>query len=59
MGACYNWINQQRLPGAEKSSFLVWFEGHDTALAISPSLTAGSESTKSTALRDVLHTMSA
>src|SRR5438270_14084397 len=26
--AYYNWLNQQRLPGAEKSSFLVWFEGH-------------------------------
>jgi hypothetical protein len=59
MGAYYNWINQQRLPGAEQSSFLVWFEGHNTALAISPSLTAGSESTKSTDLRYVLHTMSA
>jgi hypothetical protein len=57
MGAWYNWINQQRLPGAEKSSFLVWFEGHSTALAISPALTAATESTKSTNLRDLLQTM--
>jgi hypothetical protein len=59
MGAWYNWINQQRLPGAEKSSFLVWFEGHNAALAISPSLKAGSESAKSTSLRDVLQTITA
>jgi hypothetical protein len=38
MGAYYNWLNQQRLPGAEKSSFLVWFKGHNSALAISPSI---------------------
>jgi hypothetical protein len=44
MGAYYNWLNQQRLPGAEQSSFLVWFEGHDRALAISPSLPRGTES---------------
>jgi len=29
MGAYYNWLNQQRLLGAEKPSFLVWFEGHN------------------------------
>jgi hypothetical protein len=44
MAAYYNWLNQQRLPGAEQSSFLVWFEGHDRALAISPSLPRGTES---------------
>jgi len=44
MGAYYHWINQQRLPGAEKSSFLVWFEGHSQALAIAPSLPRGTES---------------
>jgi hypothetical protein len=38
MGAYYNWLNQQRLPGAEKSCFVVWFEGHDAALAIGPSI---------------------
>jgi len=45
MGAYYNWLNQQRLPGAEQSSFLVWFEGHGQALAIGPSMPRGTEST--------------
>ena len=44
MGAYYHWLNQQRLPGAEHSAFLVWFEGHSQALAISPSLPAGTAS---------------
>ncbi|HEX3685860.1 MAG TPA: hypothetical protein VHU83_25240 [Bryobacteraceae bacterium] len=41
MGAYYTWINQQRLSGAEQSSFLVWFEDHNEALAISPALARG------------------
>lgn len=41
MAAYYTWINLQRLPGAEHSSFLVWFENHNQALAISPSLPRG------------------
>ena len=45
LGAYYNWLNQQRLPGAEQSSFLVWFEGHGQALAIGPSMPRGTEST--------------
>ena len=44
MGAYYHWINQQRLPGSDKSSFLVWFEGHSQAMAIAPSLPRGTES---------------
>jgi hypothetical protein len=44
MAAYYQWINQQRLPGSEHSSFLVWFEGHSQALAIAPSLPRGTES---------------
>jgi hypothetical protein len=44
MGAWYNWINQQRLAGSEQSSFLVWFEGHNQALAVSPSFARGTES---------------
>ena len=38
MAAYYHWINQQRLSGAQQGSFLVWFEGQQQALAISPSL---------------------
>jgi len=45
MGAYYHWVNQQRLPGAEQSAFIVWFEGHSQALAIGPSLPRGTEST--------------
>ena len=52
--AYYNWLNQQRLPGAEKSSFLVWFEGHDQALAIGPSTPRGTESASVADLRQVL-----
>ncbi|HSB76824.1 MAG TPA: hypothetical protein VLC12_14300 [Terriglobales bacterium] len=58
MGAYYNWINQQRLPGAEKSSFLAWFEGHNQALAISPSLPRGTESSSAADLRQIVAWMS-
>jgi hypothetical protein len=54
MGAYYNWLNQQRLPGAEQSSFLVWFEGHGAALAIGPSIPRGTESSKPVELRELL-----
>jgi hypothetical protein len=45
MAAYYNWLNQQRLPGAEQSAFLVWFEGHNQAIAIGPSIPRGTVST--------------
>ena len=54
MGAYYNWLNQQRLPGAEQSSFLVWFEGHTQALAIGPSMPRGTESTSAADLEQLL-----
>ena len=44
MGAYYNWLNQQRLPGGDKSCFLVWFEDHNSALAISPLMPHRTES---------------
>ena len=53
-GAYYNWLNQQRLPGAEQSSFLVWFEGHSQALAIGPSMPRGTESTSAADLEQLL-----
>src|SRR4051794_38607434 len=53
-GAYYNWLNQQRLPGAEQSCFLVWFEGHAQALAIGPSMARGTESTSEADLHQVL-----
>ena len=54
MGAYYNWLNQQRLPGSEQSSFLVWFEGHNQALAIGPSVPRGTESTSAADLEQLL-----
>jgi hypothetical protein len=54
LGAYYNWLNQQRLPGAEQSSFLVWFEGQSQALAIGPSLPRGTESTSAADLEQLL-----
>ena len=44
MGAYYHWINQQRLPDADRSSFLVWFEGHGQAVAIGSSFPRGTHS---------------
>ncbi|HXF13531.1 MAG TPA: hypothetical protein VN517_10295 [Terriglobales bacterium] len=54
MGAYYNWINQQRLPGAERSSFLVWFESHSSAVVIGPSMPRGTESSGSTNISQLL-----
>jgi hypothetical protein len=45
MAAYYTWLNQQRLTGAAEARFLVWFENHQQALAISPHLPKGGEST--------------
>ena len=47
MAAYYNWINQQRLSGNDKSSFLVWFEGQNRAVVIGPSVPRGTESVAS------------
>lgn len=54
MGAYYHWINQQRLEGAEQSSFLVWFEGHSQALVIAPSLPKGARSDSPMDLKELL-----
>lgn len=54
MGAYYHWINQQRLPGAEQSSFLVWFEGHNQALVVAPSLPRGVHSDSPMDLKGLL-----
>ena len=54
MGAWYNWINQQRLPGSEQSAFLVWFEGHNQAVVVSPALARGTQSTSPATLADLL-----
>ncbi len=55
MGAYYNWLNQQRLPGADQSSFLVWFEGHNQALTIGPTVPRGTESASQMSLKQLLN----
>ena len=54
MGAYYTWLNQQRLSGAKQSSFLVWFEDHDEALAIAPTLPRGTQSDSPVDLQQLL-----
>jgi len=54
MGAYYNWLNQQRLPGADQSAFLVWFEGHSQALVIGPSMPRGTQSNSALDLEQLL-----
>ena len=54
MGSYYHWINQRRLPGSEHSSFLVWFEGQNQALAVSPALPRGAESNSALDLAQLL-----
>ena len=41
MAAYYHWLNQQRLQGAEQSSFLVWWEGQSQAVVVAPTLPRG------------------
>jgi len=54
MGAWYTWLNLQRLPEAEKAAFLVWFEDHQEALAIAPSLGRGKQSDQPIELADLI-----
>jgi hypothetical protein len=54
MGAYYTWLNQQRLPGAEQARFLVWFEDHGEAVAIGPGMKAGSESSETIGLKELV-----
>jgi hypothetical protein len=54
MGAYYNWVNQQRLAGANESAFLVWFEGQSQALAIGPTTPRGTTSNSATDLEQIL-----
>ena len=54
MGAYYNWINQQRLTGADGSSFIAWFENHNQAMAIGPTVPRGTVSNSQTDLGKIL-----
>lgn len=54
MAAWYHWVNQQRLPGDEHSSFIAWFEDHNQAVAIGPTVPRGVESDSSLDLSQLL-----
>lgn len=54
MGAYYNWLNQQRLPGADNAAFLGWFEGHNVAVVIGPGVPRGTESSEPTDMKKLL-----
>jgi len=54
MGAYYTWLNQQRLPGEEKSAFLAWFEDHGEAVAIAPAFEKGKRSDAPVELADLI-----
>ncbi|HKF26535.1 MAG TPA: hypothetical protein VKB24_11170 [Candidatus Acidoferrum sp.] len=54
MGAYYNWINQQRLAGADRSSFIAWFENQNQAIAIGPAVPRGTVSSAPTDLGKIL-----
>jgi len=58
MGAYYQWIDQQRLPGAEQSAFIAWFEGHGDAVAIGPSMPRGAESHSPVEMRKLISLVS-
>jgi hypothetical protein len=54
MGAYYNWLNLQRLTGAEQASTVVWFEGHNEAIALGPALPRGTTSNAAASLEQLL-----
>jgi hypothetical protein len=54
MGGFYTRLNLQRLPGSEKSSFLVWFEDHSEAVALAPTLPRGTVSDSTVDLKALI-----
>ncbi len=58
MGAYYTWLNQQRLKGADQAAFLVWFEEHNEAVAIGPSLPRNTESKGPVGLQQLVKLLS-
>jgi hypothetical protein len=54
MGAWYTWIGLQRLPGGDRSNFLVWFEEHREAVAVGPSFARGKEDSSTVHLAGLL-----
>ncbi|HEY1986757.1 MAG TPA: hypothetical protein VGG85_15175 [Terracidiphilus sp.] len=58
MGAYYTWINQQRLPGSDKSAFLAWSESRRQAIAIGPGLPKGTDSPRTIEISSLLSLLS-
>jgi hypothetical protein len=58
MAAFYMWLDQQRLPGAEQASFLVWFENHNEALLIAPGLPRNAQSNNPVTMRWLIEQLS-
>jgi hypothetical protein len=58
MGAYYTWIDLTRLPGADQARFLVWFEGHNQAVAIGPDLPRGTTSDSAMDMHQLLGILS-
>lgn len=58
MGAYYTWINQGRLTDAGQARFLAWFEGHELAIAIAPTLPRGTTSDAASNVEKILEWMS-
>ena len=54
MGSFYTWINLQRLPGFERSRFVVCFENGHEALAIGPGVPKATKSNSDCTLKDIL-----
>jgi hypothetical protein len=54
IGTFYTWLNLQRLPGAEQSSFLAWHQGSSTAFVAGPAVTRGVVSTTQISMEDLL-----
>jgi hypothetical protein len=57
MGAYYTWLNQQRLPGAEKAFFLAWFEDQQEAVVVGPRVERGKTSETSLGIRELIAQM--
>ncbi len=58
MAAFYIWRDQQKLPGSEQASFLVWFENQREALVVSPSLPRNTDSNSPVSVRWLLEQVS-
>jgi hypothetical protein len=54
MGAYYTWINQGRLQSPNQAGFIVWYEGHNEAVAIGAAFRAATEENRPMTLPQIL-----